>query len=178
MMNYVRTPAIVLLLVCLGVSGCATTGDSVPSSANDNMDAVVWQQTSAEYAAVTTGIYASATTALEAIAKTDRARSMAVVLDNVPYQAQLVLDDATYEGESWDRWVALRAAPATPGVVDFIRASQSLGVHVVFITNRRCRARPDSTGDCPQKDDTLANLQDIGIDTTSTTLFLRGEIPP
>ena len=175
-----------LLLVCVGICGCATTGDSDSISAHDGMDAVVWLQSSTEYAAVAEGTYAAATAALREIAKSeaDGADSMAIVmdidetvLDNSHYQGQLVQDDASYESESWDRWIALRAAPAVPGAVEFIRTSQSLGFHVAFITNRACRARPDTDEDCPQKTDTLANLEDVGIDTGSTTLFLRGERP-
>ncbi len=151
------------------------------------MDAVIWLQSSTEYAAVTAGVYHSATAALIEIAEStpERAESMAIVLDidetvldNSRYQGQLVFDDATYESGSWDEWIALRAAPAVPGVVEFIETSQSLGFHVAFITNRACRARPDSNEDCPQKEDTLVNLEDVGIDTKSTTLFLRGERPP
>ena len=175
-----------MLLVCLGVCGCATTGGSDPTSAHDNIDAVAWLQSSTEYAGVTAGIYATATARLQEIANTDadRTRSMAIVLDidetvldNSRYQGQLVLDDATYESDSWDRWIALRTAVAVPGVVDFIRTSQSLGFHVAFITNRPCRARPDTAEHCPQQVDTLANLEDIGVDTSSTTLLLMGDRP-
>ena len=175
-----------LLMACAVICGCATTGGSESTPAHDNMDAVVWLQTSTEYAAVAAGTYAAATAALHEIAKSEAGATdnMAIVLDidetvldNSRYQGQLVHDDATYESESWDRWIALRAAPAVPGAVDFIRTSQSLGFHVAFITNRTCRARPDTDEDCPQKLDTLVNLQDVGVDTESTTLFLRGERP-
>ena len=88
-----------------------------------------------------------------------------------------MFDQSTYNSETWDDWIELRAAPAVPGVVEFIRAAQSLGVHVAFITNRACRARPGTTAECPQKTDTLANLADVGIDVQSVTLFLRGERP-
>ena len=185
-MNLKRMSGPSLLLVYLGVCGCATTGGSGSAPAHDNMDAVVWLQASAEYAAVAAGIYATATAALEEIARTEAGRThgMAIVmdidetvLDNSRYQAQLVMDDATYEGGTWDEWIALRAAPAVPGVVDFIRTSQSLGFHVAFVTNRACRTRPDTAGDCPQKADTLVNLEAIGVDTRPATLFLRGERP-
>ncbi len=175
------------LLVCVGLHGCATTGGAGSAPAHDNTDAVTWLQSSTEYAAVTSGIYAAATAKLREIASTKQGQtsSMAIVmdidetvLDNSRYQGQLIFDDATYEGGSWDAWVALRAAPAVPGVVDFIRTSQSLGFHVAFITNRACRARTDTVEVCPQKAETLANLAQVGIDTTSTTLFLRGERPP
>ncbi len=176
-----------MLLACVSISGCATSGDVVSSPAHDNTDAVAWLQTSTEYAAVTAGIYTAATAKLREIANTgeDRPRSMAIVmdidetvLDNSRYQGQLVLENATYDSNSWDAWVALRAAVAVPGVVDFIQTSQSLGFHVAFITNRPCRARPGTAEDCPQATDTLINLADVGVDTSSTTLFLMGDRPP
>ncbi len=178
-----------LLLVCLGASGCATNGTTAAGSvpAHDNTDSVVWIQVSSEYAAATAGVYAAATDALAGIAETEAVplERMAIVLDvdetvldNSPYQAQLVFDDDTYGSETWDRWIEMRAAAEVPGVVDFLRRSQSLGVHVAFITNRACRPRPGTGHECPQKRDTLVNLRDIGIDTSSTTLYLRGERPP
>lgn len=186
-MKFQTMPAYSLLLVCIGVSGCATTGGPETTPAHDNMDATLWLQTSTEYAAVTKGVYAAATAALNEIARSDveGTGGMAIVLDidetvldNSRYQAQLVKDEATYKSASWDQWIALRAAPAVPGVVDFIRTSQSLGFHVAFVTNRACRSRPGTSEDCPQKPDTLVNLAEVGIDTGPTTLFLRGELPP
>lgn len=185
-MKLQRLSGPLLLLSCVLASGCATTGGPGSTTANDNMDAVIWLQSSTEYAAVAAGVYSSATAALIKIAESAAvdSESMAIVLDidetvldNSRYQGQLIHDDATYASESWDRWIALKSAPAVPGAVDFIRTAQSLGVHVAFITNRACRARPDSVEDCPQKADTLLNLEDVGVDTESTTLFLRGELP-
>lgn len=176
-----------LLIAALLLTACATTGDAIVPAAHDNLDAVTWQQTSGEYAAVTLGIYAGATAALETIgddtAPSARGRAIVLdvdetVLDNVPYQAQLVLDDDSYGSETWDRWIEQRAARATPGAVAFIQAAQLLGFHVVFITNRSCRPRDGASDPCPQHEDTLVNLQKVGIDTDSTTLMLRGERPP
>ncbi len=175
-----------MLAVCVSLFGCATPGGTDSTPANDNMDAVLWLQNSTEYAAATTGVYRSATATLREIANAegDGTRSMAIVmdidetvLDNSPYQGQLIFDDATYNGDSWDAWVALRAAVEVPGAVEFIRTSQSLGFHVVFITNRPCRLRSGTSEVCPQAADTLANLEDVGVDTSSTTLYLMGERP-
>ncbi len=173
------------LLIALGLTGCAATGVPDPAPSHDNTDSVVWLQSSSEYAALTAGVYASATAALADVAQSGDVARMAIVLDvdetvldNSPYQGQLVLDDDTYGSESWDRWLALRDAVEVPGVVAFIRESQSLGFHVVFITNRTCIERPDSSDPCPQIEDTRVNLEDVGIDTSSTTLYLRGQKPP
>ena len=177
---------LVASLAILATGGCATTSRPA-ASAHDTLDAVLWLQASAEYAATTAGIYAAATAALEAhtSAADSRTGQWAVVmdldetvLDNSRYQAQLVADEARYASDTWDDWVELKVATAVPGAVEFIRASQAMGVHVAFVTNRPCRPRSGTADPCPQKADTLANLQRIGINTDSTTLFLRGERPP
>ena len=181
-------PVPLLLLLGLTMGGCAVKGKTelTPTPTHDNLDAVLWQQTSTESAAVTSSLYAAATVAAEKIAAAapDRVDSMAIVLDvdetvldNSPYQAQLVFDDATYAPDSWDDWIARRDAAAIPGVVDFLRRSRALGFHVAFITNRRCKTRPNRTDACPQIEDTLANLRRVGIDTESTTIYLRGDRP-
>ena len=176
-----------IALIFLALTGCAATGKTDADPSHDNTDAVIWLQSSTEYAAVAAGVYAAATAALREMAQNASAPTdgMAIVLDvdetvldNSPYQGQLIFDDANYGRESWDRWVALRAAADVPGVVDFIGNAQSLGFHVVFITNRPCRVRPDSTDVCPQIEDTRVNLEAVGIDTSLTTLFLRGQQPP
>jgi len=182
-----KTLRLFALLIFAGPLGCAATGDSESSAAHDTLDAVTWIQASSEYAAVTTSLYAAAADKLGRLAASSPggAGSMAVVLDidetvldNSPYQGQLIARNATYTSDTWDEWIARRAATAVPGVVEFIRTAQSLGVHVAFITNRACRLRPGTDAVCPQKEDTRANLERIGIETGSTTLFLRGERPP
>ncbi len=175
------------LMIFPALAGCAATGEPGSTPSHDNTDSVVWLQSSSEYAALTTGVYASATVALREMAQdaSTRTGSLAIVLDvdetvldNSPYQGQLVFDDAVYGSKSWDEWVALRAADEVPGVVEFIRTSQSLGFHVVFITNRTCIERDNSGDYCPQIEDTRVNLEAVGIDTSSTTLYLRGQRPP
>ncbi len=181
-----RLPLFIIALVTI-LPGCATTGDPDASLAHDNTDATLWVQSSTEYAAATKGIYASATDALvELAAETSLpAHHMAVVLDvdetvldNSPYQSQLIFDGESYGEVSWDRWVGLRSADAVPGVVDFLRTARSLGFHIAFITNRPCKQRPDESDSCPQKEDTRANLEAVGIETQGTSLFLMNEPPP
>jgi len=180
-------PGTGLLLVCLTVLGCAANSGPGVTPAHDNLDAVVWVQSSPEYAAVTTGTYAAATEALRQLVASDPVSAIAMavvmdidetVLDNSRYQGENVLEDSSYRSETWDQWIALRAASAVPGALDFIRTSQSLGVHVALITNRRCRNRTGAAETCPQKRDTAVNLAELGVDVETVTLFLRGETPP
>lgn len=176
-----------LMATSIGMCGCASTPEPDIPQPHDGMDAVLWIQSSTEYAATTRGIYSAAAEQLERIAAAnpDSIARMAIVmdvdetvLDNSPYQGQMVLDDTSYESESWDRWIALQDASAVPGAVDFIRRSQALGAQVMFVTNRACRARPDTAGHCPQKLDTLVNLQNLGVDTQAGELFLRNDLSP
>lgn len=172
-----------VLVVC----GCAADGGSAVKRTHDGMDATLWLQASAEYAASTRTIYAAAAAQLERIAAANPGDvdRMAVVmdvdetvLDNSRYQGQMVLDDTSYESASWDRWIALRDASAVPGSVDFIRTSQALGVEVLFVTNRACRDRIESSEHCPQKLDTLVNLRNLGVDTEAEALYLRNDVAP
>ena len=176
-----------VLVACLVTGGCSATGGSGANLPHDTMDAVLWIQTSTEYAAATSSIYGAAEAALRQVvaASPQGAGSMAVVLDvdetvldNSRYQGQVVLDDSRYQRDTWDQWIEMRDAAAVPGVVDFVKASRDLGVHVVFITNRACRTRAGEARACPQKQDTLINLVAAGVDANADSLYLRGDVPP
>jgi len=170
-----------LLVISATLCACAR-----PGGEQDNLNAVLWVQTSAEYTASTTGIYAVATTALQRTVenRVGDAERMAVVMDldetilnNSHFKAHELLVRSRNKRKSWDEWVTLRNATAVPGAVEFIRASQELGVTVMIITNRRCQVRPDAHEQCPQRADTLANLQQIGVEVNRHSLMFRGERP-
>jgi acid phosphatase len=86
---------------------------------------------------------------------------------------------------TWDAWLAKRSAPAVPGAAEFIRAARAMTdpsgrpVRVFFITNRECAPRAGSAASCPQQDDTLANLESLGLGAPTLTddLMLKGERP-
>ena len=180
-----RLPAIYLLslsIISTNICGCATT-----SNEQENLNAVLWVQTSSEFSAAAIGTYTAASNALKNIVAqgpTGIDRMVVVmdvdetVLDHSAYQAQSVLDNVGYQHESFDRWAALREVPAIPGAVDFIKATQELGVGVMFITNRQCRERDDSSDDCPNKEDTLVNLRYLGITVDPDALFFLGDRRP
>ncbi len=125
---------------------------------NENLHTVLWTQTAVEYRAITLQTYASARRMLDAAladpgwtAAPEQAGQAGfemlppavvldvdeTVLDNAAYQARLVRDDALFDSESWAVWAEERAASAVPGALAFTRAADSLGVAVVYLTNRR-----------------------------------------
>ena len=107
------------------------------------------------------------------------------VLDNSGQQAAMLLEGTCFDEfpRDWDDWLAARRAPAVPGAVDFIRAARGLrdadgrAVRIFFVSNRECAPRAGSDAACPQHDDTLANLEAIGVGsaTLADDLMLKGE---
>ncbi len=75
------------------------------------------------------------------------------ILDNAPYQAQLVVENAEYTTESWAKWVQDRSAPALPGAKDFLDFVQSQGVEIFYVTNRASEL----------EEDTRVNLKQEGL---------------
>ena len=109
------------------------------------------------------------------------------VLDNSEPQAAMLRAGTCFDDfpKAWDDWVAERRAPAVPGAVEFIRYArqardgQGRAVRIFFITNRECAPRAGNDAACPQQDDTQANLEALGLGSTTLAddLMLRGEQP-
>ena len=159
----------------------AATPDA--AGADDNLNAVVWVQTSAEYRALTSGIYRAAADHLDAalaepnwdaLVPGERANAPGdlppavildvdeTVLDNSPYQARLVLDGSEYDEASWDRWVAEKQARPVPGVVEFAKAASAKGVTLLYLSNRAEHLQAA----------TLANLRAVGLPVKDESVFL------
>jgi acid phosphatase len=122
---------------------------------NDNLNAVLWMQSSAEYKAAALSAYASARAALDrALADPDwtaaleqkdgyRGKPPAIildldetVLDNSAYQAWLVRTGGTYNAQSWAEFVEEKISEPVPGAVEYLRYAMSRGVTPVYISNR------------------------------------------
>jgi len=135
------------------------------------MDAALWVQTSAEYEILAQTVYEQAAEALE-LALSDTSRSAALeqrppfsgkppavivdvdetVLDNSPFQAQLVHNGSLYTPELWGDWVARASADWVPGAQGFLEAARDRNVAVFYVTNRRAN----------EEAATLRNLERLG----------------
>ncbi|WP_342316440.1 5'-nucleotidase, lipoprotein e(P4) family [Lysobacter sp. FW306-1B-D06B] len=152
-------------------------------TADDNLNAVLWMQASAEYPAATTTVYRAAAdklgTALkekhwDALVPDERGNPATglppavvmdvdeTVLDNSPYQARLVRDGKEYDEVTWDAWVAEKKAKAVPGVVEFAKAAAAKGVTILYLSNRAVHL----------KDATIANLKAVGMPVKDDSVFL------
>lgn len=182
-MNTTRSLSILLLFA----AGCATSSQtqappataeapaataSAASPAHENLNAVLWVQTSAEYHATAQTEYQVARIRLdEALgqkdwtAATEQTEGFAdkppaiivdvdeTVLDNSAYQARLVKNGGHFATETWNAWCEERAAAAIPGALEFAKYAAERGVTVFYITNR----------DHAVEDATKANLQKLGF---------------
>jgi acid phosphatase len=144
-------------------SSASAAASSAPAAApamapvpqNDDLNAVLWDQTSVEFKAVTTGEYALAKMRLDqaladktwtaAEEQTGDFSSLppAVILDvddtvvnTSAYQAWTVVKGTTYSGKTWGPYVAAEQDVAIPGALDFTKYAAGKGVTVFYVTNR------------------------------------------
>jgi acid phosphatase len=168
------------VLLATVLAGCA----GPERGAHEMLNAVLWQQDSAEYRALAMQSYALAAMRLdEALAAPGWSAALeqggdasglppAVVLDldetvvdNARYEARIVTRLGEYDRESFARWCEEGGAAVVPGAGEFLAHARSRGVAVFFYTAREERLR-----DC-----TLRTLRAAGIAPLDpATVFLRG----
>jgi len=62
------------------------------------------------------------------------------ILDNSPFQANLINTGRTYNSELWKEWTEKKTAKDLPGAVEFTKFAKSIGVEVIYISNRKVSA--------------------------------------
>lgn len=174
-MKHIRVTIVFTSILAL-LSGCA-------AQQNNLLYSTLWVQSAAEYKANCLQTYNMAAQNIDS-AIHDKSWTAAVeqrgnlsslppavvmdidetVLDNSPYQAQLIIDGTGFDPRTWDEWIALKRAPAVPGAVSFINYLKGKNVAVFFITNRECAPRAGNDCPCPQEQEVIDNLAEVGID--------------
>ena len=165
---------LLITLVSFGLLiGCKTqvtqTESSKITTINTNIpvrehsiQAILWQQQSAEYRALTYQAFNLARMQLDIILNANNVydKPIAIVtdidetiLDNSPYSGKQVELDEEYTSSRWKEWVILKNAKAIPGAVDFFQYARSKGVEVFYISNRKTL----------QKKETIENLVQVGF---------------
>lgn len=59
------------------------------------------------------------------------------ILDNSPFQGQVILSNKPYSQEFWEEWTQLAQAKPLPGALKFLNMAESLHVEIFYITNRK-----------------------------------------
>src|SRR5712692_9561261 len=126
----------------------------------ENLNAVLWIQTSVEYQASAAQTYHSAesallrgldsphwTAALEQTANFETLPPAVIldldetVLDNTVFRARLVAAGGHYTDAAWEKWVNEQSAGLVPGAMHFLQFAHANGVATLYITNRTCEDR-------------------------------------
>lgn len=163
--------AIVLILFSFS---CVQLEESKSTKKEDSLreysvQAVLWQQRSAEHRAL---CYQAYNTAIERLKDIDLSKSeygdkpVAIVsdldetvIDNSYYNAKLIEENREYEKETWKEWVLKENAKALPGAVDFFNKVRDMGIEVFYISNRRSS----------EKNSTINNLKKLGLPFADST---------
>ena len=151
-------------------SACQTTTSLKLDNAM--LNSVLWVQHAAEYKAATIQAFTTAKTMLDS-ALVDKKWTAAAeqtsdyqtlppaiiidvdetVLDNSPYETQLIKSGKAYNSDTWTAWCKEERAKAVPGALDFCTYAHQNGVTVFYVTNRQEHLEKA----------TRANLQRIGF---------------
>jgi acid phosphatase len=154
----------------------------------DKLGAVLWSQQAAEHRASALQAFAWArvmfdqavsdpswTAALEQEGDVTGLRPAVIVdvdetvLDNSPFQARMVKEQASFDRDAWNEWTREAQAGPVPGALEFARYVASRGGRMFYVTNRDASAEAD----------TRKNLQALGfpLDAEVDTVLMRGERP-
>jgi 5'-nucleotidase (lipoprotein e(P4) family) len=169
------------LLVLVLLPSC-----SIDRPTHEGLRAVLWVQTSAEYRACAEQAYRMAKEKLDLALKirgwtaapeqlkdyqdlppavildVDR-----TVLDNSPFQGQLVKESRAFTRDLWEKWVFMAKAAPVPGALEFVKYAESKKVEIFYVTNR--------TANLEQA--TRNNLEKLGFPTKREpdTVLMRNE---
>lgn len=141
----------VFILLCFVASGLAEQVQT-----DEQLNGVAWVQTSAEYRVSTVQAFRLAelrvlealadkkiTAALEQTTEYEELPPAVIVdvdetvLDNSPFQAQLVEDGKEFSAALWEKWVQRAQAGPIPGAKEFIDFLKEQGIAVFYVTNRK-----------------------------------------
>jgi 5'-nucleotidase (lipoprotein e(P4) family) len=181
-------PAACALLLAIPSTGPVATSAGVQ---NDQLNAVLWMQRSAEYDANCLQVFGQArrqigialldknwTGCLEQVGQKGLSKLPPAiitdidetVLDNSAFNARMVADGTEYDAGVWKKWTEEEQALPVPGAIGFFAAAHALGIRVVYITNRKVA----------EEESTRRNLQRLGfplVEASGEDLVLtKGEI--
>ncbi len=147
----------------------------VKNSNEYKVQAQVWTQNSAEYRALCFQAFNTAKINIDSYLSSEKKynRPLAIitdvdetVLDNSPYDGRLILEDVSYDRESWVEWGNLEIAEAIPGSLEFLSYAYEKGIKVFYVSNRYSE----------QLESTVNNLKRLGFPNVSeSTVLLRSD---
>jgi 5'-nucleotidase (lipoprotein e(P4) family) len=140
-----------LLLVLVLITSCRISQNGKRSSGSLDVkhsehltSSVLWYQLSGEMRALYFQGYNVARYSLDNLlkeSKSDKKKAVVVdidetLLNNSPYEAKIILNNQSFEPQSWHEWVLLAKADTLPGALGFLKYAASKGVETFYISNR------------------------------------------
>lgn len=134
---------VLLILGSLGIYPSGLWSQEIPDNNYLEMS-VLYHQQASEYRALCYQAFNIAEYRLgEILGRTSGPDSLAVVvdidetvLDNSPYEAELILENIDYP-KRWMEWIDQAAATPIPGALNFLNFADSSGVQVFYVSNRK-----------------------------------------
>lgn len=135
------------------------------------VQAVLWQQLSAEYKALCYQAFNVAKFRIDNILLENNhdGKPLAVITDidetilnNSPFEAKGIITDEEYSEKNWVEWVKLEQATAIPGALEFFNYVNSKGIEIYYLSNRSVL----------QEMETMNNLKKIGFPSIDEKHFL------
>ena len=147
----------------------AKADDDPTNDPHEDLDAVLWIQTSAEYDAIARQTFRAAraavgdalvdatwTASVEQQAMVDKQGEQwlanlppavvmdvdETVMDNSKFQTGLIESDGEYTRDGWKAFVNRKVSTPIPGAVKFVKACRLAGVTPIFVTNREHEVEP------------------------------------
>ncbi len=175
------------LLPIMALGACATSHEA--HAPHEDLGQR-WVKSAVEYQAISAQAYAVATRDLARFVDdtswtampgqpVDPSLPPAVILDidetvvsNVDFQLSY---EPPFANSKLDTWSSNTKATPINGVVAFVGAARAAGVEVFFVTNRPCQIRVGTNDPCPQKQTTLEDIRELGIEVDARNVSLSGE---
>lgn len=149
--------AIILLLLLascgIKVTTQTTKTIAIPTEVPSRLysvQSVMWQQNAAEYRALCYQAFNVAKYRLDEILLDDnlKGKKLAIitdidetVMDNSPYNAKLILENAEYTPDTWFQWSEKEEALPIPGATKFLNYAASKNVEIFYVSNREDREK-------------------------------------
>ncbi len=156
------------------VASCSQVNDSSKEKINQEhiVYSTIWFQNSAEAKALYYQGFNLAKLRVKEFVGIDGEKPKAVVVDidetmvdNSLFQGKSIEKGEGYSSEFWAEWSNLAKAKALPGAVEFTKFCDSLGVRVVYISNRKVQ----------EFEKTMKNMDSLGFAFVNPENFLLKE---
>lgn len=151
---------------------------------------ILWVNHAAEYQAVSLQAYRIATADIAGFVADRKWSALPEQRDAEDLPPAIILDvdetvasnaafqitfERPFENQKLDDWTRANPAAPVPGVSEFLREARSQGVELFFVTNRPCELREGIDDPCPQKQSTIDDIREVGIETDKEHVMLSEE---